>query len=116
MINSENCLQKIGTLLAKNSEIYHDVCKRYDTPAINLIDLSIEMQFRKTVPIERLKRLKKEFSNNLFAERMLQEIVIRHLYMHRIKDKDKQKISEILDITMKGQRQIEFKKIQKVLA
>lgn len=111
-------IYKIASALGfdRLSGIYQDVCKKYDTPAIHLIDLSIEMQFRKTVPIERLKKLKKEFSNNLFAERMLQEIVIRHLYMHRIKDKDKQKISEILDIAMKDQRQIEFKKIQKVLA
>jgi predicted MPP superfamily phosphohydrolase len=99
------------------TKIYQNVCKEYNTPAINLIDLSIEMQFRKTIPIERLKKLKKEFSStkNIFAERMLQEIVIRHLYMHRIKDKDKQKISAILDISIKGQRSIEFKAIQKVL-
>ena len=98
------------------SPLLRDVCKEYNTPAVNLIDLSIEMQFKKNIPIERLKELKKQFSGNLFTERMLQEIVIRHLYMHRIKDRDKQKISAILEISMKGQRQIEFRKVQKIIA
>ncbi len=58
-------IHKIASSLGYDrlSEIFRDVCKKYDTPAINLIDLSIEMQFKKNIPIERLKSLKKEFSN-----------------------------------------------------
>ncbi len=94
----------------ETEEIYSELRINTNTPAIKLINQAIELQFMKKVSEESIKFLSNEFRSNPVCERILKEIVIQHIYMHHIGYKEKQKLSEILELPITIQRKLEMKK------
>jgi hypothetical protein len=74
----------------------------------------VELQFLKKIDTKSLKQLSVDFNKNGVCQRLLSEIVIQHIYMHQIKYDDKQKISEILEISIERQLVIESQKSRKI--
>jgi len=110
-------VDKIVTSLGSDKliTIFDKLNQDYDTPAFNLICLAIEMQFSKTIPFEKIKSLNDKFKTNIFAKTLLEEIVVRFLYMHFIESEDKHRLCSILGISMKNQILIEQQKSTKVV-
>jgi GTPase SAR1 family protein len=87
--------------LAQNNE---------DSPVRKLINLSIKLEFTKDIPKKEIENLSHELENNMIARRVLQEIVLRHIYLHYTRIGDKQWVASTLGIPIKSQIQIEQQK------
>lgn len=97
----------------ETGEIHRKLLERNDTPAVKLINETVNLQFLKTINQNGLKELAHEFSENPVCKRMLAEIVIQHLYMHDVPFKDKQQVSEVLGVPLEKQILINYQKRQK---
>ena len=109
-------LRKIAfSVGAKETEAIHDeLQKRNSTPAVKLINKSVELQFLKKIDTKSLERLNGDLKDNGICKRLLSEIVIQHIYMHQISYDEKQKISEILEVPIERQLLIESRKSRKI--
>lgn len=79
------------------------------TPAEKLIYVAILLDFKKEIPKKELAVLYHELDGNPIARRLLQEIVIQHLYLNHVDYKDRQWISSKISLPMDTQRLIQGK-------
>lgn len=103
-------IQKIANSLGSEQliPIFEELSqKNPKSPAIELIDIAIKLEFTTNIPKKEIKELFGETESNVITNRMLQEVVLQHLYLHYIDYKDKQWISDTLKIPMQAQRLIE---------
>ena len=71
------------------------------TPAISLITLVIELHFTKKINVSKIKKLSLSFSQNPVLKRILQQIILNHIYMHPVDYKIQQQLSDSVDLSMK---------------
>ncbi len=95
------------------SEIYAALEGRENTPAYILINLAIELQFTRVLNISTIEQTLEKLKNNAVCSRILKEIVIQHIYMFPVDYQIKQQLSELLEITVMGQRLMDQKKAKK---
>ena len=95
-------------------EVYREIEKENGAPAIKLINEAIELQFQKRINDKKLRTLAEEFKGNVVCKRILQEIIIQHIYMHQVNYKEKQIISEVLEVPMATQRALDLQKKLKI--
>ena len=86
------------------------VQKNDDSAALQLINLAIKFEFTEEIPFELLDKMTVDFKSNFVAKRMMQQIVVQHLYLHHVSRTDKQKIADLIGIPMDRQRQIQGQK------
>ena len=79
------------------------VNNKTNTEASKLINISIHTWYKKELDIDEIRKLNDEFSDNQFAQRILKDIVIQHLYMHKVDYREKQRLSSILNLPIEGQ-------------
>jgi len=84
------------------------------TPANSLILIIAELEFTNRLPQSRVLKFKLDFQQNIIAQRLLKETMVRHLYLHYLKVEQKQWISETLGIPMSSQRLLESDDKQKL--
>ncbi|CAC9963797.1 High-affnity carbon uptake protein Hat/HatR [uncultured Gammaproteobacteria bacterium] len=82
-----------------------EINNKTDTITSKLINFSIHAWHAKNIDIEKLKSLHNNFekNKNYTAIYMLKNIVSRHVYMHKLKFDDKQKIDSLLGFDIKKQ-------------
>lgn len=82
-----------------------------DTVASKLINFSIHAWHKKNIDTVKLKSLHDDFKKdkNYTAIYMLKDIVLRHIYMHKLKFDDKQKIDNLLGFDIKKQLFVQSK-------
>lgn len=109
-------LKKISSAIGSKDayEIYAELEHKNPTPAMKLINQAITLQFKKHLDFKKLAKTNQEFNTNPVCGRMLKEIVVQHTYMFPVNYKDKQKISNILNISVQGQRSMDLQKKLKV--
>jgi hypothetical protein len=95
------------------SEIYAALEGNENTPAYILIKLAIELQFTRVLNITTIEQTLEKLKNNAVCSRILKEIVIQHIYMFPVEYQIKQKLSELLNITVMGQRLMDQKMAKK---
>lgn len=95
------------------SEIYAALEGKENTPAYILINLAIELQFTRVLNIATIEQTLEKLKNNAVCSRILKEIVIQHIYMFPVDYQIKQQLSELLKITVMGQRLMDKKKAKK---
>ncbi|MEM8637829.1 MAG: hypothetical protein AAGG51_03290 [Cyanobacteria bacterium P01_G01_bin.54] len=83
---------------SKGRDIYLTVTNNDATPAALLVQEIIELQFEKKLDINKISKLYLDFSKNPVCIRLLKEIVLRHCYMHDVGYKERQQISNKLNI------------------
>lgn len=86
-------------------DIADEVNQENDTVASKLINLYIHTWYKKTLNVKKIASLHKEFKDdkNYQAIYILKHIVVRHIYMHHVHYKDKQRIANLLGFSMKNQ-------------
>ena len=94
-------------------EIYAALEQDKNTPAYTLINQAIELQFKKNLSVDSIQKTLEKLKGNVVCQRILKEMVIQHIYMFPVAYKEKQQLSEILGISVKGQRFMDMKKIGK---
>ena len=87
----------------KGREIYTKVTNDLNTPALDLIQEIIELQFEKQLNIRKIESLHKKFAKNPICRRLLKQIVIQYCYLHDINYKDRQKLANRLNISPQTQ-------------
>lgn len=91
-------------------KIYETISEKHETPAMLLLKLSIELNFLKRVDIQNISCYAEKLSDNFVCTRILKELVIRHIYMFPVSYKEKQQISNLLGLSIKGQNLISQKR------
>ncbi len=92
-------------------KIADDVNQKTNTTASNLINFSIHAWHKKNIDSKKLESLYRGFEKdkNQTAIYLLKDIVSRHIYMHKIDFRDKQKISSLLGFDIQKQVAIQQK-------
>lgn len=96
-------------------EIYREIEFATPSPAIKLINQAIQLDFHKKLDHEVLDSLASEFKGNVVCDRILKEIAVQHIYMFPVSYRDKQRISECLDIPMSRLQMQDLDKNTKML-
>ena len=86
-----------------------------ETPAIILLAACVELTYRNSIDMQRLRERYEKLHGNAIPQRLLQEMVVRHLYLYPEDYKIKQKIASSLDIPMKFQNALALKRETKRL-
>ncbi|MEM4721801.1 MAG: toll/interleukin-1 receptor domain-containing protein [Candidatus Methanomethylicaceae archaeon] len=95
---------ELGSSQAK--DIYNSIAERKNTVALKLIQQVITLHFEKRLDPNTLGRLYNELEGNPVCQRVLQNIVLRHCYLNTISFKERQQLSQTLQIPMKIQHRI----------
>ncbi len=88
--------------------------KHHSSPAIQLIGVAIKLEFTKKIPRKEIHDLHQSVEGNPIVQRLLEEIVVRHLYLNPVTHEDRGWIASTLKLEMKAQRLIQSKKQEKV--
>lgn len=97
-------------------DVFQEIEETNSSPAARLINLAITLEFKKTIPREKLVDMYRDLSSNLLCKRMIQEIVLQHMYMHHTTLDEKQWISDKLEIPMATQRRVDRDSSRKIEA
>lgn len=105
-------VKKIASSIGSNeaTEIYSNILTNTKSPALILVNQAIELQFTRRLNTSSLNTTKSQLENNPVCTRILTEMVIQHTYMFPVSYKDKQKLAELLNISVKGQRILDLQK------
>jgi hypothetical protein len=85
------------------------VAKKNDTPAFRLIELATKLDTLKRLPKEDIEKLARETEGELVSNRTLQLLILRHLYMFRTSEMDKQWLSGKKVVSIRTQKAIDIK-------
>lgn len=96
--------------------IFKKIAEESDTPASHLINLCIQLEFTKQINKESILLAKKKINPGTMAYRLLQEVVIQHLYLHNVSFDERQWISSKLSIPVREQRYLQGQKKTKILS
>lgn len=104
-------VRKIATSVGSKEamEIYSQIEEKESTPALLLLKQSIELHFLKRVEIKSITECADKLKWNFVCTRILKELVVQHIYMFPVDYKEKQQLSTLLQIPVKGQQLIEQK-------
>ena len=91
--------ESVGTQAA--IEICHELNEEIDSPAINLVTITMELQFLKKIDHKMISTVFQKNDNNPVVQRILKEIVVRHTYLHPVDYRVQQKLAAALDIPSK---------------
>lgn len=78
------------------------------TVAYRLIDMGTRLIRPGRMPLDEIEKLAKELKENHYAFGILQALGINHLYQHHTDNSEKQRLCNILKITMEGSKSIEL--------
>lgn len=99
-------INKVASALASEFiiENLNGVTEESENSSYKLIDLAQNFELPKKLSFEKVEYLSKNFEKNVFAINMLRTLAYRHLHLYKIDYKERQKLSNTLDIPIKSQR------------
>ncbi|MEF9898955.1 MAG: metallophosphoesterase [Pseudomonas sp.] len=104
-------IAKTGNLVSSD-KIREDVSKAVSDNSGNayrLIEIASCLTQPGNIPFDLLEKLAKDLKSNTFAFTILQSLVYYHLHMFHTSDKDKQRLSNIAQISIQHSRAIDHK-------
>jgi hypothetical protein len=109
VINS--VVRKIATSVGSKEamEIYRAIEEKEPTPAMLLLKQSIELHFLKRIDMKSIELSMERLKGNHVCTRILKELVVQHIYMFPVGYKEKQQLSKLLGLSVKGQQLMERK-------
>ena len=87
--------------------------KHHASPAVQLVGVAIRLEFTKRLPRKEIEDLNYALEGNPLVQRLLKEIVVRHLYLHPVAHDDRSWIAATLKLQIRDQRLIQSKKQEK---
>lgn len=109
---SYSVIKKIATSLGSHKliPIFDEINTEQKTsPAMRLIHVAIQLEFDKSIPKNELIEIYKECEDNPIAQRLLQELLVQHLYLNHVDYRDRQWISSKMHLPLKTQKLLENK-------
>ena len=80
------------------------------TTAFKLIKTASYLELPQAIDFSAINRLKGEVEGDMFSRRILQTLALKHLYLFQVTEQDKQRLCEILDISIDHQHRIDYTK------
>ncbi|WP_171027798.1 TIR domain-containing protein [Photobacterium damselae] len=116
-IMSLNVIRKIALSVGHKDlvEFYSRISDQFGSEVARLIEIEIELEFRKTIPRDKISQLWSQIKDNVVTRRLLQEILINHLHFHYVKHDDKHWIASTLAIPIQEQNKMQSKRKVKEL-
>ncbi|MGR5183929.1 hypothetical protein ACPV3S_00240 [Photobacterium damselae] len=116
-IMSLNVIRKIALSVGHKDlvEFYSGISDQFGSEVARLIEIEIELEFRKTIPRDKISQLWSQIKDNVVTRRLLQEILINHLHFHYVKHDDKHWIASTLAIPIQEQNKMQSKRKVKEL-
>jgi hypothetical protein len=107
VINS--VVRKIATSVGSKEamEVYKLIEEKESTPALMLLKQAIELHFLKQIDMKAIAHSVEKLKGNIVCTRILKELIIQHIYMFPVDYKQKQQLSRLLELPVKGQQLIE---------
>lgn len=98
-------IRKIASSIGSKEaeEIYKDIGSKNITPAYLLLGLSIELHFSGRINVENISNASRRLESNPVCFRILKDLVVQHMYMLPVDFKEKQQLSDLLGISVRGQ-------------
>lgn len=96
------------------SKTFRKLVDKYNVSSVELVDISIKLDFFRDFPYKDIKNLKQKVVNNVLPYALLREMVLEYLYMFPTRYKQRQRISNLVDIPMLQQRIIDSTSTQKM--
>jgi predicted transcriptional regulator len=87
-------------------EIYGVIEKKNQTPAMLLLRQAIEMKHRKRIDVNGVSECVEKLKDNTICISILRHLVVQHLYLFHVEYKDKQKLCQLLGLSIKKQQLI----------
>lgn len=99
-------IRKIASSIGSKEagEIYKQIQKEEQSPALVLLNQAIELHFGKSLEMQSVSNTASLLKNNPVCSRILTELIIQHTYMFPVDYKEKQQLAELLRIPVQGQR------------
>jgi hypothetical protein len=97
----------------KLADVFKEIVSKNDTVAVKLLDISIKLDYYRGFPIEEIRELAEILKANLLPLSLMKKMVIHYLYMFPTDYKERQKICNLLGISVSAQRSIELHSTQK---
>ncbi|MDU9408071.1 toll/interleukin-1 receptor domain-containing protein [Pseudomonas sp. zfem001] len=91
-------------------EVYEALENDENTPAYTLINQAVELKFKRVLNIGSIQKTTEKLKNSPVCLRILKELIVQHIYMFPVEYKEKQQLSELLGISVQGQRYMDQKK------
>lgn len=107
-------IRKIATSVGSKEamQIYDSIASKNATPALQLLKQAIELHFNKRIDVKSISKCVDDLSGNFVCSRILRELVVQHIYMFPVEYQEKQQLSRLLGLSVKGQQLIEQKQKQ----
>ena len=98
-------IKKISGVIGyeKLSETFKDILVDNNTVAVNIVDTSIKLDFYREFPYDEMRELLKRVDKNILPRVLLKSLVVNYLYMFETSYKDKARICDLVDISIKSQ-------------
>jgi hypothetical protein len=95
------------------SPTFKEILDKHDITSVNLIDISIKLDYYRRFPYDDLKRVKERVAGNILPYALLREMVRDYLYMFTTDYKEKQRICQLVGIPVVEQLMIDKKSTEK---
>jgi hypothetical protein len=79
----------------------------YPTLANQMMRLSYELDLPDGLSLNNIRRLNDSVKKNVFARALLRQLALKHLHLFKVQYKDRQKLCELLDISINNQRGVQ---------
>jgi hypothetical protein len=89
-------------------DVSHKLVREKETLAYKLIELEARLDSPTELPFEEIDKLSESTNRNILAHRILEAIVLPHLYLFKTTDQEKQRLCGILGVSMERQRAIDI--------
>ncbi|MFY0676784.1 MAG: metallophosphoesterase [Neptuniibacter sp.] len=89
-------------------EVIDNVVQDNPTTAFKLIKIASELELPQAINFSAIKKLGAEVEGDMFSRRILQSLALKHLYLFKVEERDKQSLCEILDISIDRQNRIDY--------
>ena len=110
-----NVLRKTASSIgSKEAALIYELIPGADkSAALSLLNQSISLKFTRKLDLARLAETHEKLKSNPVCLRILKDMAVQHVYMFPVNFKEKQRLAELLGITVKQQRLMDRKKLVK---
>jgi hypothetical protein len=86
------------------TDVTEKLREKSESVTVDLLALTARLDQPRALPLEEIERLAAVTQDNHFARKILQTIVLRHLYLFPVREREKQIVCSMLDVSFAGQK------------
>ncbi|SFV08688.1 hypothetical protein SAMN05421543_1474 [Alicyclobacillus macrosporangiidus] len=110
LLISYTFIRKISTSIGTKNlmETFRRIVSEDSSVAVRLVDISLRLDYLQFIPFPELEEFIEVARGNALGNTLAKALVLNHMYMFNVSYKDKQRVSDLLDIPIRQQRSIDL--------